>query len=205
MDEVAAHLGTAREICYFRTAPASPGCAEAGEVWGTVCTGSAVEIGTKNQREFARKRITVIESRTTSPLRTTVPGLAPHEPYTSRLSARSALYTDLHLLLDGAEEALPSPGYRELVVEDNRLARWSDYRDAFERAFVIYRDAYLAQYEDARVAAPLRSSRSFAKLESRCRMRRATSVDCTRAAATRCSRSMRRGSSISPRTSGPRR
>ena len=35
-----------------------------------------------------------------------IPGLAPVERYSSRLSARSALYTELRLLLDGREHAL---------------------------------------------------------------------------------------------------
>lgn len=57
------------------------------------------------------------------PLR--IPGLAPAEPYSSRLSARSALYTELRLLLDGREEALASADYRSLVIEENCLARGS--------------------------------------------------------------------------------
>ena len=52
-----------------------------------------------------------------------IPGLAPAEPYSSRLSARSALYTDLRLLLDGREDALASKEYRSLVIEANCLAR----------------------------------------------------------------------------------
>jgi hypothetical protein len=54
-----------------------------------------------------------------------VPGLAPQAPYSSRLSARSALYTDLRLLLDDREHALTSDHYRSLVVEENCLARGS--------------------------------------------------------------------------------
>ena len=52
-----------------------------------------------------------------------IPGLASAEPYSSRLSARSALYTDLRLLLDGREYALASEEYRSLVIEQNCLAR----------------------------------------------------------------------------------
>ena len=55
------------------------------------------------------------------PLR--IPGLASAEPYSSRLSARSALYTELRLLLDGHEGALGSGNYRYLVVEENCLTR----------------------------------------------------------------------------------
>ncbi len=54
-----------------------------------------------------------------------IPGLSPGVLYTSRLSARSALYTEFRLLLDGQEEALVSADYRALVVEGNRLARTS--------------------------------------------------------------------------------
>lgn len=54
-----------------------------------------------------------------------VPALDLTARYSSRLSARSALYTDLRLLLDGLNEALPSVGYRSLVIGENRLARSS--------------------------------------------------------------------------------
>lgn len=54
-----------------------------------------------------------------------VPALDPSAKYLSRLSARSALYTDLRLLLAGLADPLPSAGYRRLVVDDNRLARRS--------------------------------------------------------------------------------
>ena len=56
---------------------------------------------------------------------TRIPGLASAEPYSSRLSARSALYTELRLLLDDREDALTSGGYRSLVIEENCLARGS--------------------------------------------------------------------------------
>jgi hypothetical protein len=52
-----------------------------------------------------------------------VAGLDPAAPYTSRLSARSALFTELHQLLDGELKALPSSEYRRLVVGENRLAK----------------------------------------------------------------------------------
>lgn len=54
-----------------------------------------------------------------------VPGLEPAVVYSSRLSARSALYTELHLLFDGAGPALPTSAYRALVVDENRLSRSS--------------------------------------------------------------------------------
>jgi hypothetical protein len=54
-----------------------------------------------------------------------VPGLDPAAPYASRLSARSALFTDLHLLLDDEYAALSSADYRALVVTNNKLARAS--------------------------------------------------------------------------------
>ncbi len=56
---------------------------------------------------------------------TIIPGLDPATPYYSRLSARSALYTEFHLLLNGREAALSSPEYRSLVIQDNCLARAS--------------------------------------------------------------------------------
>ena len=55
----------------------------------------------------------------------TVPGLDPAAPYSSRLSARTALYTELHLLLQGQSQVLPSSAYRALVVGENRLSRSS--------------------------------------------------------------------------------
>ena len=53
-----------------------------------------------------------------------IPGLDPCAPYTSRLSARSALYTDLQVLLE-AWGARPAASVRSLVVEENCLARKS--------------------------------------------------------------------------------
>jgi len=54
-----------------------------------------------------------------------VPALAKNAPYYSRLSARSALYTDFRLLLEGRSHALPTRDYRSLVVKENCLARGS--------------------------------------------------------------------------------
>lgn len=50
------------------------------------------------------------------------PGLDPAAPYVSRLSARSALYTELHQLLDAGRELLPASAYRALVIEENVLS-----------------------------------------------------------------------------------
>jgi hypothetical protein len=52
-----------------------------------------------------------------------VPGLSPSSPYVSRLSARSALFTEFHLLLDSQKTALPSTDYRALVLTENKLYR----------------------------------------------------------------------------------
>ena len=54
-----------------------------------------------------------------------VRALEPSAAYTSRLSARSALYTDLHVLLDTTCEPLSSAAYRSLVIDDNCVARKS--------------------------------------------------------------------------------
>ena len=54
-----------------------------------------------------------------------VPALDPRTAYSSRLSARSALYTDLQLLLADRPEALPVEEYRSLVVDENCLTRSS--------------------------------------------------------------------------------
>jgi hypothetical protein len=50
------------------------------------------------------------------------PALAITAAYSSRLSARSALYTDLSLLLGAADGLLPSDEYRALVMEENCLS-----------------------------------------------------------------------------------
>lgn len=55
--------------------------------------------------------------------RVSIPGLDPAAPYSSRLSARSALYSELRLLLDGLDRALPPAAYRSLVLDENRLVR----------------------------------------------------------------------------------
>jgi hypothetical protein len=54
-----------------------------------------------------------------------VPALDPGVAYLSRLSARSALYTELRLLLDAGYEPLASKAYCARVLEDNCLARAS--------------------------------------------------------------------------------
>ena len=53
-------------------------------------------------------------------------GLDPAAPYYSRLSARSALYTDLCLLLNGAGGSLRALDFREIIIEQNCLARASE-------------------------------------------------------------------------------
>ena len=56
---------------------------------------------------------------------TPVRALEASAPYSARLSARSALYADLHVLLDATCEPLSSAAYRSLVVDDNCVARKS--------------------------------------------------------------------------------
>jgi hypothetical protein len=55
--------------------------------------------------------------------RAVAPGLDPAAPYFSRLSARSALYGELHQLLDAGTGRLSLSGYRALVFEENVLGR----------------------------------------------------------------------------------
>jgi len=52
-----------------------------------------------------------------------IPALDRKQPYFSRLSARSAIYTEFRLLLDGIDAPLNGIEYRRLVLEQNRLAR----------------------------------------------------------------------------------
>ena len=70
-----------------------------------------------------------------------IPGLAAAAPYSSRLSARSALYSDLRLLLGNRQDALPSEDYRSFVVAENCLARGSVFarRKLWEELHARYR------------------------------------------------------------------
>jgi len=54
-----------------------------------------------------------------------VPALDPDAPYYSRLSARSALYTDLRLLLGDRDRVLSCDAYKALIIDENCLARSS--------------------------------------------------------------------------------
>ena len=55
----------------------------------------------------------------------TIPALNGTGSYSSRLSSRSALYTDFTLLVNGQPEMLDSRRYRQLVIDDNILSRAS--------------------------------------------------------------------------------
>lgn len=71
-----------------------------------------------------------------------VPALDRTTAYTSRLSARSALYTDFHVLLDAAGAADLAPlEYRSLVIDDNCLSRSSSWarRKTWEELRCRYR------------------------------------------------------------------
>lgn len=52
-----------------------------------------------------------------------VPGISDGALYLSRLSARSALYTELHQLLDAEDRALSPAEYRKRVVDENCLGK----------------------------------------------------------------------------------
>ena len=54
-----------------------------------------------------------------------VPSLDPATPYYSRLSARSALYTEFRLLMDSARSGGQPIDYRSLVLDSNVLSRAS--------------------------------------------------------------------------------
>lgn len=57
---------------------------------------------------------------------TQVPGLSSEAGLVARLSARSALYTDLQVLLHFRPQAMTLAEYRRAVLEENALARGSD-------------------------------------------------------------------------------
>lgn len=79
-----------------------------------------------------------------------VPALDAGTLYSSRLSARSALFTDLQLLLDDRREPLTSDEYRKLIVEENCLNRpstaarrklWEELRKRYllDRRIALYK------------------------------------------------------------------
>jgi hypothetical protein len=80
-----------------------------------------------------------------------VAGLDPAAPYSSRLSARSALFTELHQLLDGETKALSSAEYRRRVVDENRLAKPS--KAAREKLWKELKARYRLDAEDPLFAA----------------------------------------------------
>jgi hypothetical protein len=84
-------------------------------------------------------------------VRTAVAGFDPSAPYTSRLSARSALFTELHQLLDGETTALSSAEYRRRVVDENRLAKPS--KAAREKLWKELKARYRLDAEDPLFAA----------------------------------------------------
>jgi len=78
--------------------------------------------------------------RNTGDQRLIIPGLKSESKYTARLSTRSALYSDMRLLLEGIRDPLPGNAFRRLVLEENRLARastsartklWNELRGRF--------------------------------------------------------------------------
>ena len=82
---------------------------------------------------------------------TIVPALALDAPYLSRLSARSALYTELRLLLDASYESLSSEEYRAHVLEENCLARAS--RAARKKLWQELKNRYILDREHPLFAA----------------------------------------------------
>lgn len=80
-----------------------------------------------------------------------MPALDARAPYSSRLSARSALYTELHLLLNAQSAPLSSSGYRALVVDENCLSRPST--SARKKLWKELKARYRLDAEDAFFAA----------------------------------------------------
>ena len=87
-----------------------------------------------------------------------VPALALDAPYLSRLSARSALYTELRLLLDANYESLSSEEYCARVLEENCLARAS--MAARKKLWKELKSRYLLDREQPLFAAFWRSGGS---------------------------------------------
>jgi hypothetical protein len=80
-----------------------------------------------------------------------VPGLDIDAPYTSRLSARSALYTEIHQLLDAEERPLSSKEYRQRIIEHNRLSKSS--ASARAKLWKELKGRYRLDVEDSLFAA----------------------------------------------------
>jgi hypothetical protein len=80
-----------------------------------------------------------------------VPGLEPHSPYASRLSARSAMYTELHQLLEGDYRPLAQDAYRARVVDENCLAKPS--KAAREKTWKELKTRYRLDADDPLFAA----------------------------------------------------
>lgn len=78
------------------------------------------------------------------------PALDAGAPYTSRLSARSALYSDLQVLLD-AQRVTREASFRSLVVDENRLVRKSIA--ARKKAWQELKTRYILQPEHPLFAA----------------------------------------------------
>ena len=85
-----------------------------------------------------------------------IPALNPNAPYVSRLSARSALYTDLHVLLD-ASETLLSTSFRSLVIDENCLVR--DSVAARKKIWTELKSRYILDTEHPLFAAFLKEWR----------------------------------------------
>jgi hypothetical protein len=85
-----------------------------------------------------------------------IPGFEPHSPYYSRLSARSALYTEFHQLLNADLGDRSKPDYRALVLDENCLSRpsvaarrklWKELKgryglDAADPLFAAFREEW---------------------------------------------------------------
>ena len=80
-----------------------------------------------------------------------VPALEPSAPYLSRLSARSALYTELRILLGASHEPLSSVLYCARVLEENCLARASG--SARKKLWQELKSRYLLDREQPLFAA----------------------------------------------------
>lgn len=89
-----------------------------------------------------------------------VPALDSRTAYSSRLSARSALFTDLQLLLDDLPGPLNSEEYRRLVIEENVLTRpssaarkklWEELRKRYilDRRRALY-EAFWSEWHRSR-------------------------------------------------------
>jgi excisionase family DNA binding protein len=160
VDEVSEYLGVSKDTVYTWISARRMPAHRVGRLWkfkrdevdGWVKSGGAADRhGIEPERNERSMTAGQLQSKSKGADAAVVPGLTPSAPYSSRLSARSALFPELHQLLDGESDALSSAEYRRRVVEENRLAKPS--KAAREKLWKELKVRYRLDAEDPLFAA----------------------------------------------------